>query len=49
MMNPPLSESTLNELEALKVLVGNQKEEIENKVKVVNQLKEDIAQMKPEL
>lgn len=49
MMKPAVSESTLNELETLKVVVGNQKEEIENKVKVVNQLKEDMAQMKPEL
>lgn len=43
------SESTLNELETLKVVVGNQKEEIDNKVKVVNQLKEEMAQMRPEL
>ena len=48
-MKPPISESTLNELEAMKVLSMNQKEEIQNKVRLVNQLREEILQIKPEL
>ena len=48
-MKPPISESTLNELEGMKILTANQKEEIENKTKAINQLREEISLLRPEL